>query len=309
MLFNKDNNGSEELQEITGYYAAANQFSVIQSEIVDATRVVAGLVGTGVVEAADSAYHNNQDADFVAAVRTPIAILAVARYSHGNLVSHEDSGSKVKVDGNEKMPWEWMLDRDERAQQERWYRALDALYAYLDDKKPESWQNSPAKSRIKDSIVKTIEDLEAVYPVDGSYYVYYMLQGLIIESQALLHKMMGDSKWSAITADPVAEGDKELLRVCQRWAILSALVKAVRRWSLEVFPLSIARRFCPSYNGGRSSRAATLEEMEAYVSGLEGQIAEARGELAELLADGLNPWRNYDPQPRNDPKNKFFTAQ
>ena len=309
MLFNKDNNGSEELQEITGYYAAANQFSVIQSEVVDATRVVAGLVGTGVVEAADSAYHNNQDADFVAAVRTPIAILAVARYSHGNLVSHEDSGSKVKVDGNEKMPWEWMLDRDERAQQERWYRALDALYAYLDDKKPESWQNSPAKSRIKDSIVKTIEDLEAVYPVDGSYYVYYMLQGLIIESQALLHKMMGDSKWSAITADPVAEGDKELLRVCQRWAILSALVKAVRRWSLEVFPLSIARRFCPSYNGGRSSRAATLEEMEAYVSGLEGQIAEARGELAELLADGLNPWRNYDPQPRNDPKNKFFTAQ
>lgn len=309
MLFNKDNNGSEELQEITGYYAAANQFSVIQSEVVDATRVVAGLVGTGVVEAADSAYQSDTDADFVAAVRTPIAILAVARYSRGNLVSHEDSGSKVKVDGNEKMPWEWMLDRDERAQQERWYRALDALYAYLDDKKPDSWQNSPAKSRIKDSIVKTIEDLEAVYPVDGSYYVYYMLQGLIIESQALLHKMMGDSKWSAITADPVAEGDKELLRVCQRWAILSALVKAVRRWSLEVFPLSIARRFCPSYNGGRSSCAATLEEMGAYVSGLEGQIAEARGELAELLADGLNPWRNYDPQPRNDPKNKFFTAQ
>lgn len=309
MLFNKDNNGSEELQQITGYYAAANQFSVIQTEVEDATRVVAGLVGPDVVAAADAAYHNSSDPEFVAAVRTPIAILAVARYSSGNLVSHEDSGSKVKVDGNEKMPWEWMLDRDERAQQERWYRALDALYAYLEANNPESWQNSPARNRIKDSIVRTIQDLEMVYPVDGSYYVYYKLQDLVIESQALLHKMMGDTKWSLITADPVAQENQDLLRICQRWAILSALVKAVRRWSLEVFPLSIARRFCPSYNGGRSSQAATREEMDAYVSGLEDQIAEARGELAELLADGQNPWKDYDPQPRNNPKNKFFTAQ
>lgn len=309
MLFNKDNNGSEELQQITGYYAAANQFSVIEAEVKDATRAVAGLVGSGVVAAADSAYHNNQDPDFVAAVRTPIAILAVARYSRGNLVSHEDSGSKVKVDSNEKMPWEWMLDRDERAQQERWYRALDALYAYLETTNPDSWQNSDARARVGRSIVRALDEMEAVYPVDGSFYVYYMLQNLVVECQGQLRKMIGDEKWALITADPVADANMELLRVCQRWAILSALVKAVRRWSLEVFPLSIARRFCPSYNGGRSSRAATREEMDAYVAGLEGQIAEARGEMAELLADGENPWRNYDPQPRNDPSNKFFTAQ
>lgn len=309
MLFNKDNNGSEELQQITGYYAAANQFSVIEAEVKDATRAVAGLVGSGVVAAADSAYHNNQDPDFVAAVRTPIAILAVARYSRGNLVSHEDSGSKVKVDSNEKMPWEWMLDRDERAQQERWYRALDALYAYLETTNPDSWQNSDARARVGRSIVRALDEMEAVYPVDGSFYVYYMLQNLVVECQGQLRKMIGDEKWALITANPVADANMELLRVCQRWAILSALVKAVRRWSLEVFPLSIARRFCPSYNGGRSSRAATREEMDAYVAGLEGQIAEARGEMAELLADGENPWRNYDPQPRNDPSNKFFTAQ
>ena len=59
MLFNKDNNGSEELQQITGYYAAANQFSVIQTEVEDATRVVAGLVGPGVVAAADAAYQGD----------------------------------------------------------------------------------------------------------------------------------------------------------------------------------------------------------------------------------------------------------
>ena len=309
MLFNKDNNGSKELQQLTGTFAASNNYSIIASEVDDAIRTVGGLVGSAVITEAEGLYANGTEDGLVAAVRLPVAILAVARHSRNNLVSHDATGSKFKADGNEKMPWEWMIDRDERAQQERWYRALDALYGYLTREKPASWTNSDAYKRQRRSIVRIIDEMEAVYPLDGSYYVYYLLQNLVIECQGPLHKMMGDDKWNLIAGDTVADADRELLRVCQRWAILSALVKAVRRWSLEVFPLSIARRFCPSYQGGRSSSAAVREEMDAYVAGLEGQIADARAELAELLADGLNPWRGYDPQPRNNPDNKFFTAQ
>lgn len=309
MLFNKDNNGSRELQQLTGTFAASNNYSIIASEVDDAIRTVSGLVGSAVITEAEGLYEGGTEDGLVAAVRLPVAILAVARHSRNNLVSHDATGSKFKADGNEKMPWEWMIDRDERAQQERWYRALDALYGYLTREKPSSWTESDAYKRQRRSIVRLIDEMEAVYPLDGSYYVYYLLQNLVIECQGPLHKMMGDDKWNLIAGDTVADADRELLRVCQRWAILSALVKAVRRWSLEVFPLSIARRFCPSYQGGRSSSAAVREEMDAYVVGLEGQIADARAELAELLADGLNPWRGYDPQPRNNPANKFFTAQ
>lgn len=309
MLFNANDNGSQELYEITGIFAATNPFASVRTEIEDATRAVAGLVGAAVVSKADTLYNSGSSDALIAAVRTPVAILAVARWSRGNLVSHETTGSKFKADDNEKMPWEWMLDRDERAQQERWYRALDALYAYLNDNSVEEWTGSDAFKRFRRSIVGSMAEMEAVYPVDGSWYVYYLLQGLVIERQGQLRKMLGDEKWALISGTTVADANLDLLRVCQRWAVLSALVRGVRRWSLEVFPLSIARRFCPSYQGGRSSRAATRDEMDAYVAALEGQIAEARGEMAELLADGENPWRNYDPQPRNDPSNKFFTAQ
>lgn len=309
MLFNRNNNGSQELQQLTGAFAASANYSIIESEVEDAIRTVKGLVGNAVVEEAEQLYGNNTENELVAAVRLPVAILAVARHSRDNLVSHDPTGRKFKGDNNEKMPWEWMIDRDEQAQQERWYRALDALYAYLTRAKPASWTASDAYKRQRRSIVRTIDEMEAVYPLEGSYYVYYLLQNLVIECQGPLHKMMGDDKWNLIAGDTVADADRDLLRVCQRWAILSALVKAVRRWSLVVFPLSIARRFCPSYQGGRSSSAALQEEMDAYLSGLEGQIADARGELAELLADGLNPWRAADLLPKNDPSNKFFTAQ
>lgn len=310
MLFNKGNNGSKELQQLTGTFAASNSYSIIESEVDDAIRTVAGLVGWPVVKAADALYQQDTTDGLVAAVRLPVAVLAVSRHSRNNLVSHDATGSKVKADANEKMPWEWMIDRDERAQQERYYRALDALYEFLTNANPPvaAWAGSEAFYRQAASIVRSLDEMEAVYPVDGSYYVYYLLQGLVVETQPRLRKMIGDSKWEQITRPDVSEEDMDLLRVCQRWAVLSALVKAARRWSLEVFPLSIARRFCPSYQGGRSSRAATREEMDAYVAALEGQIEEAHEEIAELLA-GANPWEGFDPQPHNDPRNKFFTAQ
>lgn len=310
MLFNKKNNGSQELQQLTGTFSASSSYSIIESEVDDAIRSVAGLVGWDVVRAADQLYQSGTTDGLVAAVRLPVAILAVSRHSRNNLVSHDATGSKVKADANEKMPWEWMIDRDERAQQERYYRALDALYEYLTNADPpmEAWSGSDAYNRQAASIVRTLDEMEAVYPVDGSYYVYYLLQSLVVESQRRLKKMIGDEKWEQITGPDVPAEDVDLLHACQRWAVLSALVKAARRWSLEVFPLSIARRFCPSYQGGRSSQAATREEMDAYVAALEGQIEEARGEIAELLS-GSNPWEGFDLQPHNDPRNKFFTAQ
>ncbi|MBQ9660704.1 MAG: hypothetical protein IJV37_05510 [Bacteroidales bacterium] len=308
MLFNRDNKGSEELLQVTGYAFAANVFDAISTEIEDATRTVAGLVGSAVVNLAQTQYDAGTTDGLVAAVRTPIAILAVARYSRANLVTHTDNGSKVVADGNEKMPWEWMIDRDERAQQDRWYRALDALYAYLDENSITQWQESDAYKRRARSIVRTMDEMEAVYPLDGSFYVFYLLQNLVVECQGKLRRMMNDDAWSRISGASVAEADRDLLRACQRWAVLSALVTAVRRWSLEVFPLSIVRRFCPSYQGGRSKAAATMAEMDAYVGDLEKQIADTRTEIAELLLDG-NPWQAFNPLPENDPANKYFTAQ
>ena len=308
MLFNKDNNGSKELQQLTGSFPASNDYSVIRMEVDDAIRTVRGLVGGDVVDKAETLYEAGTEDGLVAAVRMPVAILAVARYSRNNLVSHDASGSKVKVDANERMPWEWMVDRDERAQQDRWYRALDALYAYLTRTELPEWTRSDAYKRQRRSIVRTLDEMEAVYPLDGSYYVYYLLQNLVVECQGRLRKMIGEEQWSLITADAVADDVRALLCVCQRWAVLTAVVTAVRRWSLEVFPLSIVRRFCPSWQGGRSQSAATLEEMEAYVDALEDQIYEARTEMAELLAD-KNPWEAFALMPENDPANKFFTAQ
>lgn len=316
-LFNKNNQGPSEIQRLTGIYHASNDYSVIETEINDAMRTVSMLVGKDVMDKACELYGQNtqDDTGLVAAVQLPVAVLAVSRYSRNNLVSHEDNGSKVKTDGDEKIPFEWMMDRDERAQRERYYRSMDALYAFLEDSDLSEWKDSEERKAIQASVVKSINEFERIYPLDSSYYVYFMFQNLVIERQPALSRMVGAELWEKILSGTTEEGDQdkekvaELTPLCRRYAVLSAVLTAVRRWSLEVFPLSIARRFAPSYQGNRRTQVATQEEMEAYVKGLEGQLEDIRLEMAEVLEDGKNPWEDTDPLPHNDPMNKYFSAQ
>ncbi len=308
MLFNKDDNGSVELQQITGVFAASNDYSVVSSEIDEATRAVARLVGDKVIEDAEAAYESGDEDGVTAAVRLAVAVLAVFRYTRNNLISHGDNGARLPVDDNEKVPFEWMIDRDERAQRERWFRAMDALYGILEKTENDSWMGSDTRKIYQASIVRTLQDFERIYPVDGSYYVFYMLQGPVIESQPPIRRMIGAENWAGMTGDSPSEKQRELLPLCQRYAVISALIKAVRRWNLEVFPLTIARRFSPSYQGNKATRAALRTEIDAYIAGLEAQLDDIRDEIAEVLADG-NPFSDFDPIPTGDRRKKFFSAQ
>ena len=308
MLFNLDDRGPQELQQLTGIYLASNDFSVIASELADAKNAVAALVGDAVIEAAENGYKFGDETPLTFAVRKAVAVLAVSRYTRNNLITHGDHGAKVVADQNEHIPFEWMVDRDQQAQQERWYRSMDALYKVLEDTEEASWMESDIRKRYKASIVRSLSEFERVYPVDGSYYVYYMLQSLVIEAQLKIRRMIGAEVWDVMVGDSPQELHQALLPLCKRYAVLSALITAVRRWNLEVFPIAIARRFAPTYQGNRSSRVALKEEMDAFIEGIEGQLEDIREEIAEEMQDG-NPASGFDLMPKGDRRNKYFSAQ
>lgn len=306
-LFNKDGRGSEELYALTGVFYASNDYSAIAGEICDATRELVNIVGGDVVTRAENAYSEGTDAELVQAVQMPIACLAMSRYFKQTAISHESSGRKFKVDSNEKMPFEWMLDRDDQAMRERYFRALDALFDYLDSADVEEWKKSRVFLNTERSIVKDLRTFESVYPIEQSYYTFFMLLPLIVEVQATkLKRSLGES-WGRITADTVADDDKELLYFAQRAAILNAVLVAVERWSLEVFPQSVARRFLPTYQGNRASQVASTSEMDWYIDKLRSQADMA---IEEMLAEanGNNHYADYPLLPENNSRKKYFTA-
>ena len=302
-LFNINNDGSREIEFLTGQWYASSSFHLIVSEIRFATAEITRLIGSEVMEAAQTAYEDGSDMEFVDSVRMPVACLAIMRHAALTSVSHESTGRKVKIDDNERSPFEWQIDRDDRAMRERYYRALDAMYSYLEEHEVEAWTASSRKALLDESIVKNLVQFEAVYPIDGSYYVYYMLQPLVIERQKALIEPFAGDKWTEIAAGTASD---DIMRLARRAAILSAVATAGTRWTLEVFPLEIARRFSPTYQGNRANKAATIEEIDWYLGNLKKEIDDALTALAEELSG-----EKTDPKliPTNCRINKFFTTE
>lgn len=307
MLFDKVQNGSEELNSLTGQWFASTPFYLIRTEIDFAAQELGSVVGSEVVEAAEKAYLGGTDPDFVDAVRLPVAFRAIARYAQLSGVSHEGTGRKVKMDDNEKMPFEWMIDRDDRAMLDRYYRALDALYRYLEKNEVASWMSSPMRALTGRCIVRNLNEFERFYPVDGSQYAWHLFVPLIVDAQEnVVEPFVGAEIWERILAADGSD-DATALRLRSRAALLAvliALVTAARRWSLDILPLSVARRFSPSYQGNRESRVAETKEIDWFIDKTNAQIAQVKDELKKLAgASG-----EAELLPKNDPANKFATV-
>lgn len=185
MLFNKDGNGAVELHRLTGTYPASNSYESILSDIMDAAMTVGSVIGHDIVANAEELYEAasapvGQEAELLRAVQSAVAAKALAEYAKGNLVTHDDSGAKIKVDENERVAFEWMVDRDARNLREKYYRAMDRLYVVA-GKLPE-YDIKPLR---KKTVTPELADFESVYPLDGSYYTFYMLVPLVYEAQAL----------------------------------------------------------------------------------------------------------------------------
>lgn len=302
MLFNRENKGSEELNRLVGTFYASNNFATIEGELVAAENELSHLVGPEVIRLARDKYSAYEDDDLVDAVRLPVALLAISRWSAQMDVSHEDSGRKKKLDDNEKMPFEWMIDRDDRAMRERYYRALDALYEHLEANNIEQWRKSPVRMLQEECIVRSLDDFEIVFPIEHSHYVFYLMASLMVETQRLeVRKLFGD-RWQLVTS---ADPDKDLLSIARGLVVLSSVVKAVKRWSISVFPLEIARRFSPSYQGNRQTKAAETKEIDWYVDSLEKQIRGLKQEAHSLLGSASSDVRLL---PENSRDRKFFTV-
>ncbi len=302
MLFNKKNKGSQELYELTGLLYASTNYRSIASEVEHATREIARLVGEEVIRKAEQEYLKDiaDDHEFLDIVRMPIALLAILNFSKQNLVSHKDTGRKLKVDDNEKVPFEWMIDRDDREQLERYYRSLDTLYSYL-VKTDQEW---PEKHSSKEAIVSRLCEFEEVYPISGSYYCFYMFQPLMLEVQRRqLQKFVSSDDIKAAIATP----STPLACAMREYVVLGALTKGVQRWSVSVFPTVVARSFSPSYQGNNESSKATVNEIEWFVSRIKAQMSETEKEILSLKNDGRNPYEGFPLLPENDRKNKYFT--
>lgn len=306
MIFNKENNGTKELRELTGNYYANNEFAKISGEIELATEELETLVGYGVMALVEKYYNNpdeDADAELVRKMQRPIAILATLRMYRKNDLSHEDDGRKFKIatDDSEKLPWEWQLDRDDALHLEEYYKAVDALIRYLNKKKLEEWTCTDLYKLSQSMIIRDGGMFDAYLPIERSERIYLMLVPFIREAQMLTVKRAYGNRWDALVAESETPETDAHFAACKAVALL-AMSMALRRLSLNLIPGGVIRKFMTE-SGMSESEPASLNDVDRVAGWMADDAATWVNEMKRARDGG--EVAEYELLPKNDRRNKY----
>ena len=314
MIFNKNNNGAQELRDLTGNYYANNDFNKIRSDIKAASYYLTKVIGDDVYVRAIDAYQKNEESGtgegqiadvpkFIELVQRPIAIMATLQMYRKNDVSHEDSGRKVVVtsDGTDKIPWEWQLDRDDAIHMEEYYQAVEQLIDYLNKTELKEWMESEQKRLADTLLIRSGREFDKYFPIQSRERMYLLMVGSIREVQMrYIRPAYGTEKWAELLGDRSTPENEVRFAACKATALLSMSL-ALLRMPLQLIPGGVVRSYM-SENGMRESLPASLDDVKRLASWLDQDAKDWIVQMKDLR-DGNTG--DISLLPENDRRNKF----
>jgi len=361
LLINQSSQGATEIQQLTGSYYQNNRFERIQTDWLLAQEALQKLVGKAVMNRALEHYHSDDfislsdsysplqggsggvgslssaedlSNELVHHLQIVIAYKATFNYYQSNIVSHEDAGRTVKIDKeNEKLPWEWMLDRDDRAQLKKINETGDRLFTFLEENSIREWIESDQRKATRDLFVNTSALFHEAYPIDMSPRFYYTIVPFIREVQtrtikkaigAEYSKLLAYWKTFADTDNPEdqsssasasaglpAEAELDeyyegLLHDVQKVVPLLTMVLAVKRLSLQVLPDGVVQKFQSEFQAIHSSKPALVEVIRMHCEALTEDAEDALDDIKGMIQANDPEATDYQLLPTNDESNKFF---
>ena len=308
---------SKELRKLTGSWYASNDFEPIEQDIVMETEELAKFIGDDIVEKAleiaDKEAPTAEETKLLKHVQLPIALMAVYRFFQSNNVSHDQSTRKIKVDSeNEKLPWEWMLDRDDAAHLSKAQRALDRLIAFLDKSEYSEWNDSPNKKTARSLFVNNTEVFGEYYPIDNSARFYYLAVPLLREIQVVqLKPILGEDYQPLLDnfqEDDLSGYQKELLDYVRRAQVMATIALAVRRLNTKVLPDGIVKALKSQGQTVNATRPANVDEISYFSKRMELDAFDYIDKIKRKRFENSPEYLDYQLLPKNDPKNKFAST-
>lgn len=305
MIFNKENRGASELRSITGSYYASNDFDKVRGEIELAREELCDLIGKKLYDRAERAYKDSDkdDAELVLRVQRPIAIMATLRLYQKNDISHEDDGRKFKIDReNERLPWEWQLDRDDERHLEEYYKAVDGLIRFLNDNEIEEWKETRTYKTSQKLLIKNGTGFHEYFPIDNSERMFVLLVPFLKECQMLyVRKGYGADGWEQLVKESNDEESDVRFAACKSLALFS-MSMALRRLPLSLIPGGVIKRYIGE-NGTMETKGATMRDIKIIADWMEDDARTWLDEMKKIRDNGGVVCRLI---PENEPKNKFM---
>lgn len=167
-----------------------------------------------------------------------LASMAYLDYAADNDLNHGNAGRSFRSEENEKIPWEWQVDRSDRSIRKRAYRALDHLMALLDSADWSEWTESDQYTAAKARFIQSTSAFDAVYPIGNSGQLYYRLVPFMKDIET--HKVAAVLTPAVTDAlrekeDPTPS-EKTLIELIRKAVAYLSLAEAYKMLPVEIMP-------------------------------------------------------------------------
>ena len=262
-LFNKNDNGAQELVKALGMISDAVDFSKWEPVMPMAMRQFSGIVGSDVLYHLCRLYAQDSPTDgeqlLVDYAQQAVAFFAWLRVIPTLDAQHGAAGRQKKLGENEKGMTALQEYKDELNILNLAYEAVDCLVEQLEQQNTDFWLKSRARQLMGRLLIRNKPEMDEYYHI-GSHRLFLVLAPIMrevqrseilprigkermkalqdyLKRQAQGHEGAAESV-TAVTAPPLmADEDAEcLLELCRLPLALLTMQKAVERLPVEVIP-------------------------------------------------------------------------
>lgn len=310
MLFNKNSNGIEELKARIGFIYSNVDFANIQADIDIAETDIIKIIGQAVYDRAKTHYASDDyekespdetdllNDNLVHHIQTPVGFFAYKEFSANRDVSHEDTGRKVKIDDdNEKIPFEWMLERDDASIIRKAHKTTERLIAFLETNENSitEWKGSAAQTLARNMFINSAAEFDKRFPIDESRRFYLTILPFMKEVEETIIKptlnpILFDEIKTQIQSGTLDETNAGILELVQIAIPFFTMQRAVKRLSLQVIPEGVIQSYISdrsiAIKGGQVPTLQVIKEIacELEKDGMQ-MLSNLQQHLAKLLAD------------------------
>lgn len=333
-LFNKSQeNNVDEVRLHCSFLDADLAYSKIAGELEFESEEIRTLIGDDTYSRAQTHYLSNDynqpnEADatliilnrLVYLIQAPVANFGYISFAAQNDINHQGNGRTIHVSNDEKPAFEWQIDKADSALHKKAHRQVDQLLKYLEEKRDTitEWRDSDERQANLDLIISNADQLDRIFPIDRSRWLYIKLSPFLREFQEdVVQPTLGIDRFEAFTTklkgtDPLDADDKKLLSLISKPMGLFGISLGLKRLSIKFWPEGVVQAYRGEQQNRRSSSVATEgaryrladelnNDVEIYLKRLEEHIT-----ALDLEANPPSTTAE-EPCPYDPTQDQFFT--
>lgn len=241
--FNKNNTASAEIRALLGFTDKDLSFDKLRPTFITAADDIILIIGKPTYDVIIGYYEsdtapNETEKDLIHRLQYGIALDGYRNFTAENDLSHTPNGRVARVEENQRIAFEWQIERSNRSMERKYYKAVDALIKSLDADLT-IWRQSDAYKQSHNLFIRTVEDVQNFFHIDDSRLMLIKLASGFRKSEIDdIIPRIGSERFDDLKTKLKNEQsvDNDLLKLIKESIVYSSLSWSILRLSPQLLP-------------------------------------------------------------------------